>query len=114
MIGQDLTTQAHWWNEIYLYGFGWLPVDAALGDGLEYKAWTENTASDATAYYFGNMDSHHIIFSRGYNDIKPFAQDNKTVKYPKSFALQSIWEEASSNTAKYSSYWSVPSIKGVY
>ena len=114
LIAQDLTTQAHWWNEIYLYGFGWLPVDAALGDGLEYKAWTENTASDATAYYFGNMDSHHIIFSRGYNDIKPFAQDNKTVKYPKSFALQSIWEEASSNTAKYSSYWSVPSIKGVY
>ena len=114
LIGQDLTTQAHWWNEIYLYGFGWLPVDAALGDGLGYKAWNENMTSDAAEYYFGNMDSHHIVFSRGYNDIKPFAQDNKTVKYPKSFALQSIWEEASSNTAKYSSYWSVPSIKGVY
>ncbi|MBO4629710.1 MAG: IPT/TIG domain-containing protein [Treponema sp.] len=114
LIGQDLTTQAHWWNEIYLYGFGWLPLDAALGDGLEYKAWNENMTLDAAEYYFGNMDSHHIVFSRGYNDIKPFAQDNKTVKYPKSFALQSIWEEASSNTAKYSSYWSVPSIKGVY
>ena len=114
LIGQDLTTQAHWWNEIYLYGFGWLPIDVALGDGLEYKAWTENITSDAADYYFGNMDSHHIVFSRGYNEIKPFAQDNKTVKYPKSFALQSIWEEASSNTAKYSSYWSMPSIKGVY
>ena len=114
LIGQDLTTQAHWWNEIYLYGFGWLPIDVALGDGLDYKLWNENTDLDAQAYYFGNMDSHHIAFSRGYNDIKPFAQDNKTVKYPKSFALQSIWEEASSNTAKYSSYWSVPSIKGVY
>ena len=68
----------------------------------------------ARDYYFGNLDSHHIVFSRGYNEIKPFAQDNKTVKYPKSFALQSIWEEASSNTAKYSSYWSVPAIKGVY
>ena len=114
LIGQDLTTQAHWWNEVYLYGFGWLPVDVSLGDGLEYKVWTENMTSAPVEYYFGNMDSHHIVFSRGYNDIKPFAQDNKTVKYPKSFALQSIWEEASSNTAKYSSYWSVPSIKGVY
>ncbi len=112
LIGQDLTTQVHWWNEIYLAGFGWLPVDVALGDGLEYKRWSENL--DAPNYYFGNLDSHHISFSRGYNALKPFAQDNKTVKYPKSFALQSIWEEASSNTAKYSSYWSVPSIKGVY
>ena len=97
---------------LYIYGFGWVPVDAALGDNLSYKRWSEN--ADSAEYYFGNMDSHHIVFSRGYNDIKPFAQDNKTVKYPKSFALQSIWEEASSNTAKYSSYWSVPSIKGVY
>ena len=114
LIGQDLSTQAHWWNEIYLYEFGWLPIDVALADGLEYKSWNENTDLDAELYYFGNLDSHHIAFSRGYNDIKPFAQDNKTVKYPKSFALQSIWEEASSNTAKYSSYWGVPSIKGVY
>ena len=112
LIGQDLTTQVHWWNEIYLAGFGWLPVDVALGDGLEYKRWGESvTAED---YYFGNLDAHHITFSRGFNELKPFTQDNKTVKYPKSFALQSIWEEASSNTAKYSSYWSVPSIKGVY
>ena len=112
LIGQDLTTQVHWWNEIYLPGFGWFPVDVALGADLDYKKWTDAIA--VQEYYFGNLDSHHIVFSRGYNEIKPFAQDNKTVKYPKSFALQSIWEEASSNTAKYSSYWSVPSIKGVY
>ena len=112
LIGQDLTVQAHWWNEIYFSGFGWFPVDAAIASGLEYKKWTENV--DLREFYFGNLDSHHIVFSRGYNEIKPFAQDNKTVKYPKSFALQSIWEEAGSSTAKYSSYWSVPAIKGVY
>ena len=112
LIGQDLSVQSHWWNEIYIGGFGWVPVDVAIADGLEYKRWTDNF--EAVEYYFGNLDSHHLVFSRGYNEIKPFAQDNKTVKYPKSFALQNIWEEASSNTAKYSSYWSVPSIKGVY
>ena len=114
LIGQDLTTQAHWWNEIYLAGFGWFPVDVALGDYLDYKRWPDHDNVESAIYYFGNLDSHHIVFSRGFNEIKPFAQDNKTVKYPKSFALQSIWEEASTNTAKYSSYWSVPSIKGVY
>jgi len=112
LLGQDLSVQAHWWNEIYLAGFGWLPVDVSIADGLDYKSWTDNI--NAEEYYFGNLDSHHIVFTRGYNEIKPFAQDNKTVKYPKSFALQSIWEEAGSSTAKYSSYWSVPSIKGVY
>ena len=86
----------------------------ALGDYLDYKRWPDPDNMESALYYFGNLDSHHIVFSRGFNEIKPFAQDNKTVKYPKSFALQSIWEEASSNTAKYSSYWSVPSIKGVY
>ena len=114
LIGQDLTTQAHWWNEIYLAGFGWFPVDVALGDYLDYKRWPDPDNMESALYYFGNLDSHHIVFSRGFNEIKPFAQDNKTVKYPKSFALHSIWEETSSNTAKYSSYWSVPSIKGVY
>jgi hypothetical protein len=83
-----------------------------LGAGLEYKKWADTF--EPSEYYFGNLDAHHITFSRGYSELKPFTQDNKTVKYPKSFALQSIWEEASSNTAKYSSYWSVPSIKGVY
>ena len=112
LIGQDLSVQVHWWNEVYFEGFGWMPVDAAIADGLEYKNWSDN--SNAVEYYFGNLDSHHIVFSRGYNEIKPFAQDNKTVKYPKSFALQNIWEEAEASTAKYSSYWSVPSIKGVY
>ena len=113
LIGQDLTTQAHWWNEFYIENFGWVPVDLALASGLEYKAWGDIEASPAD-YYFGNLDSHHVLFSRGLNDLKPFSVDNKIVKQPRSFALQSIWEEASSNVNKYSSYWSTPIIRGVY
>lgn len=112
LIGQDLSTQSHWWNEFYIPGIGWIPVDVSMACGMEYKKWSSNI--DAREYYFGNLDSHRVTFSRGFNEMKPLSQDNKTVMYPKSFALQSIWEEASNNTIKYSSYWSVPVINGVY
>ena len=111
LIGKNLRTQAHWWCEFYICNFGWVPLDSALGAGLKYDSWSESENSD---YYFGNVDSHRILFSRGWNELKPFTQGNKTVQYAKSFALQTIWEESSSNTAKYSSYWSVPIVKGVY
>ncbi|MCR4741711.1 MAG: IPT/TIG domain-containing protein [Treponema sp.] len=114
LVGQDFVTQVHWWSEFYLEGFGWIPVDTALGAGLEYNKWNEGKIEDSREYYFGNLDSHHITFSRGWNQLKPFSQDNKIVQQPRSFALQSIWEEASNSTVKYSSYWSVPVIKGLY
>ena len=112
LINQNLTTQNHWWVDFYMPGVGWIPVDIALGAGMEYKPWNGNI--DAREYYFGNMDSHRVTFSRGYTEMKPLSQDNKIITYSKSFALQSIWEEASNNTIKYSSYWSVPVINGVY
>ncbi|MCQ2575751.1 MAG: IPT/TIG domain-containing protein [Treponema sp.] len=111
LIKQDLMTQSHWWCEFYVPSVGWIPVDIALGAGLEYKAWDD---IDVNKYYFGNMDNHHILFSRGWNNMKPFAQENKIVHYPRSFALQNIWEEASASTVNYSSYWGIPVIKGLY
>lgn len=114
LINQDMMTQNHWWCEFYINKVGWIPVDPALGAGLEYNKWVDNEITDEEKYYFGNMDSHHIIFSRGWNNLKPFSADNKIVQLPKSFALQSIWEESSSSTTKYSSYWSIPVVKGVF
>ena len=114
LVCRDLMTQSHWWCEFYIEKVGWIPVDPAIGAGLEYKKWSEGIASDSREYYFGNLDSHHISFSRGWNQLKPFSLDNKIVQQPRSFALQSIWEEASENTVKYSSYWTVPVVKGVY
>ena len=81
---------------------------------MVYKKWSEGNSVDDKDFYFGNLDSHHITFSRGWNQLKPFSLDNKIVQQPRSFALQSIWEEANVSTVKYSSYWSVPVVKGVY
>lgn len=114
LVNQDLQTQTHWWCEFYIDKVGWIPCDPALGAGLEYKQWTDSDVVDAKNFYFGNMDSHHIMFSRGWSQLKPFSADSKIVQKPRSFALQSIWEEANKDTAKYSSYWSVPVVKGVY
>ncbi len=114
LVGSDLMTQSHWWTEFYIDKVGWIPVDPALGAGLEYKKWSDSGIESDRDYYFGNIDSHHITFSRGWNQLKPFSADNKIVQHPRSFALQSIWEESNENTAKYSSYWGVPVVKGVY
>ncbi|MHC1739743.1 MAG: transglutaminase family protein [Anaerolineaceae bacterium] len=45
------------WSEFYLEGIGWIPVDAAAGVNYPYK-------SD---YYFGNLDSGHVVMSKGFN-----------------------------------------------
>ncbi len=114
LVNQDLQTQIHWWCEFYIDKVGWIPSDVALGAGLDYKKWIDNDSDTNRDYYFSNMDSHHILFSRGWSQLKPFSADSKIVQQPRSFALQSIWEEANKDTAKYSSYWSVPVVKGVY
>lgn len=112
LINQNLRTQTHWWNEIYLQNFGWLPVDVALGDGMDWKAWS--TDIKVNEYYFGNLDNSHICFSRNQNELKVFAQDNSVVSYKRSFALQNIWEESSTTVTKYSAIWNTPLVKGVY
>ncbi len=112
LVSSDLKSTDHWWCEFFISGFGWIPVDPALGAGLDFQAWQIDITP--SQYYFGNLDGQHILFSRGWNEIKPSAPNNKTVHRARSYALQSIWEEASGKVIKYSSYWSNPIIVGVY
>ncbi|MGI5055812.1 transglutaminase domain-containing protein [Treponema socranskii] len=112
LVDRDLHTRNHWWCEFYLHGVGWIPVDPSLGAGLSYEGWGET--GDARNYYFGNLDSQHITFSRGINDLKPGAGNTKIVQHPRGYALQSVWEESSQGTVQYSSFWADPAILGVY
>ena len=112
LIGADMKAQNHWWCEFYLSEFGWVPADPALGAGLEYQLWRKDT--DVRKYYFGNLDAQHILFSRGWNEIKPSSPQNKTATRQRTFALQEIWEEALGENIKYSSYWADPVVLGVY
>lgn len=112
LINSDLKTASHWWGEFYIENLGWIPVDIALGAGMEYKSF--KSVDDPQEFYFGNIDSQHIAFSRGFNEIRPIIQNSHTVYFDRSYALQSIWEESSSGTAAYSSLWNIPAVLGIY
>lgn len=112
LVNSNLSTENHWWSEFYLDSVGWIPVDPGLGAGK--TADCSKNIEDPATWYFGNMDSQHIAFSRGYNTIKSAQQSGKKVYRPKTFALQSVWEEASDETTSYSSYWSPVIVQGVY
>lgn len=98
LVDSSQTSRTHWWAESYIEGFGWLPVDPDLGG--------EN--------HFGNMDSYHIAFSRGWADAKPMTPKSKIVFKNRSFAFQPIWEEAGGNIKAYTSFWAEPRITGAY
>ena len=112
LVDADLQSTSHWWCEFYIENFGWVPVDVALGAGLEYKPF--KNLEDPQKFYFGNLDSQHIIFTRGYNEVKPTLSDGHSVRRERTFALQSIWEESSTGTVNYSSLWNEPVIAGIY
>ena len=102
----------HWWTEFYIEGFGWIPADIALASGLDFSPFVR--PADPVAFYFGSLDSQHIAFSRGWNEVKPITVNSQTVYKPRAYALQSIWEESSSDAVSYSSLWNTPSIQGIY
>ncbi len=115
----DSNTRNHWWTEIYFEGYGWFPVDVSLGAGLKWKPFSAGEAlekyeGDMRSFYFGNLDSQHIAFSRGYREIRPSLLNSKIVQRPRTYAMQSIWEEASDQTSSYSSLWNNPTITGIY
>ena len=112
LVDSNSKCKKHWWTEFYIEGFGWVPVDVALGAGLEFTPFMQ--VNDAKSYYFGSVDSQHIAFSRGWNEVKPVIVNSKTVYKPRFYALQSIWEESSSAAVSYSSLWNAPVILGIY
>lgn len=112
LVQDKSTVMPHWWTEIYFEDYGWFPVDVALGAGLEFTAF--KPVENVREFYFGNIDSQHVAFSRGFHQIKQSSLNSKIVYRPRTYALQSIWEEAGDATSSYSSLWNNPMILGIY
>ena len=113
LVDSEMKTQPHWWNEFYLEDLGWISVDIALGMGMKYNSF--KSVENPAEFYFGNLDGQHIAFSKGWNEIKQtIMPESKIVYRPKTFALQSIWEESSKGNVNYSSLWNTPIVLGLY
>ena len=103
LAGADGSCRNHWWAEFYIDDIGWVPADPAMGAGLDFEI--ETPAENPAAFYFGSLDSSHITISRGSNSIKFSNITARNVSRPRSYAIQSVWEEASSEIKTYTTKW---------
>ena len=113
LVNRDRQTMNHWWAEFWIDGFGWIPVDPAMGAGAVPEAFTVQVDHPAD-YYFGSIDSQRIAFSRGYTSISPMDARGRTVSHSRSYSLQNVWEEAVGGINSHSSLWGAITITGMY
>ena len=97
-------TRKHWWSEFYIEGEGWIPVDTALGDGMNINGL--KLPENPVKYYFGNVDNQRIIFSKGIVEIEPINPDGRVVRKDRAYSLQTMYEEYSDSIKSYKSSWS--------
>jgi transglutaminase-like putative cysteine protease len=117
LINRDRQTMNHYWAEFWVDGFGWVPVDPAMGaaakhDGAVPASFVMNETQ--TDSYFGNIDSQRIAFSRGFTGFSPMDPRGRTVTRNRSYSLQNLWEEVIGGIESYSSLWGDITITGIY
>jgi transglutaminase-like putative cysteine protease len=111
LVNRNLQTVNHYWVEFWADGFGWIPADPAMSAGAVPAAFNTGEAQD---FYFGNTDSQRIAFSRGFAALSPMTPGGRTVSPERTYALQSLWEEAAGGLDSYTSLWSDIIITGIY
>jgi len=112
LVNRSGQTLRHYWTEIWIDGFGWLPVDPVMGAGAVAESFV--TKQDTANYYFGNIDSQRIAFSRGELNLSQMDSRGRLVSHSKVYSLQNIWEEAVGGLESYSSFWGDITISGIY
>jgi transglutaminase-like putative cysteine protease len=112
LVNRNRQTSRHYWAEFWVDGFGWIPLDPALGAGAAPDMF--NLRADAAAWYFGNLDNQRITFSRGQTILSQMDPRGRAVVHPRNYALQNLWEEAAGGLESYSSLWGDVTITGMY
>ncbi|MCL2066228.1 MAG: IPT/TIG domain-containing protein [Treponema sp.] len=112
LISRDQHTMRHYWAEIWINGFGWLPVDPAMGAGAVGADFISR--QNSASFYFGGLDNMRIIFSRGELSLSQMETRGRLVSHSRSYSLQNIWEEAAGGIESYSSLWGDIIITGMY
>lgn len=104
MVFGNKQTVNHWWSEIYINGIGWIPVDPAMGDNMSLSDLPVRESN--SEYYFGNIGSQHIAFSRGNIDLKKINPDGIINTRDRFYSFQDIFEESSGSVQNYRAIWS--------
>ncbi len=104
LVYGDKQVVRHYWAEFYIKGFGWVPVDPALGNGLMYENLP--IVKNPGVFYFGNMDNQHISFSKGVIKIPSIDMGGKSMRLDNMYSLQTIHEESSGDLSFYAAHWS--------
>jgi transglutaminase-like putative cysteine protease len=112
LINRGRQTLRHYWVEFWIDGFGWIPADPAMGAGAVPVFF--RTRQDMARYYFGNIDSQRIAFSRGQANLSQMEQRGRAISRVRSYALQNIWEEVVGGLDSYSSLWGDITVTGIY
>jgi transglutaminase-like putative cysteine protease len=112
LLNRNRTLSRHFWAEFWIDGFGWIPVDIALGAGAVPPSFI--LRADKANYYFGNLDNQRIAFSRGFTTLSQMDPRGRVSLRERDYALQNLWEEAVGGLESYSSLWSDITINGVY
>ena len=112
LINRSQDASRHYWAEFWLDGFGWIPVDPALGAGVCPPGF--NLREDHAKYYFGNLDNQRVAFSRGERFLSQMSPRGRVTSRTRDYSLQNLWEEAVGGIESYSSLWSDVTITGVY
>lgn len=107
IIGAQQLTQAHWWNEFYIDGVGWVPLDAALALNMPFE--TDKAASE----FFAKQDGLHVAFSYDVLTQTQMLSESMVVNKTETYASRRIWEE-STGLAAYNSLWLVPKVTAIY
>ena len=112
LVNRRMAAIRHYWAEFWLDGFGWIPVDPALGAGLPLEDFIQR--EDHRSYYFGSLDNQRVTFSRGEPLIFRMTPWGRVTQFSRKYSLQNLWEEAVEGLESYSSLWSDVTITGIY
>jgi len=112
LINRTGQTMRHYWVEFWINEFGWIPADPAMGARAVPDSFV--LKQDSINYFFGNLDSQRIAFSRGEPVLSQMDSRGRLVSHTQLYSLQNIWEEAVGGLESYSSLWGDITITGIY
>lgn len=108
-ISRDNRPQSHFWAECFVPGIGWIPVDAAMGDGLYSNELTNATL--ASDFYFGNMDERHVALIAGEGMTSLARIDANIQKLFQRFVLMQVHAESAGSVESFGLFIDTPGVR---